>query len=156
MEELLQRYLGGYEKIRKALEGVEEELLRFKPAPNAWSIHEIVVHLCDADLVAAHRMKAVISETNPLLTAFDQDSWTSRMHYSELDLKTHLELFRLLRISMASVLQKLAPEEWQRTGIHNVAGKITLQDIVESYVEHVEGHLRQMERNKAAYLSARP
>jgi hypothetical protein len=98
-------------------------------------------------------MKKVIAEENPLLMAFDQDAWTSKLGYSGLDHEYYLQLFDTIRSGMAVILQNLPTEAWARTGIHNVAGKITLQDIVESYIGHVNDHLRQIERNKAAFAS---
>ncbi|MCC2687134.1 MAG: hypothetical protein K0R75_4033, partial [Paenibacillaceae bacterium] len=63
----------------------------------------------------------------------------------------YLQLFGTIRSGMAEVLNNLPEEAWARTGIHNVAGKITLQDIVESYIGHVNDHVQQIERNKAAF-----
>jgi hypothetical protein len=151
MQSLITDYLKGMAQVQEAVDGVGEPLLSFKPADNAWSIKEIIIHLCDADLVAANRMKKVIAEDNPLLMAFDQDAWTSKLGYSELDHEYYLQLFGTIRKGMAVILRNLPAEAWARTGIHNVAGKITLQDIVESYIGHVNDHLKQIDRNKTAF-----
>jgi hypothetical protein len=151
MHNLVKSYLDGIAQVKEAVAGIGEPLLSFKPKDDAWSIKEIAIHLCDADLVAAYRMKKVIAEDNPLLMAFDQDAWTSRLGYSGLDHAFYLQLFGTIRSGMAEVLNNLPEEAWARTGIHNVAGKITLQDIVESYIGHVNDHVQQIERNKAAF-----
>jgi len=151
MNALIDEYEKGYERVREATQGLSEQLLNYRPSEGAWNIREIVVHLCDAELVGIHRMKAVIAEQNPLMIAFDQDLWTSRLKYATLDHEFYLQLFRMLRESMAAVLRSLAPDDWNRSGIHNVAGKLTLKDIVENYIEHVNAHLKQIERNKKAF-----
>lgn len=151
MQRLIGEYAEGYRLLAEAIAGMSEEMLRFKPSPNEWSIKEIVIHAADAELVGVHRMKKILAEEHPLLLAFDQDVWTDRLQYSELDHRLYMELFRLLRDGMARILQQLKAEDFARTGVHNVAGKITLEDLLRSYIGHVQTHLRQIERVKAAY-----
>lgn len=153
MEALIQSYAEGYNKLVQAIEGVTEQELLFKPAPEKWSIKEVVIHVCDAEMVAVDRMKRAISEPNPLVFKFDPDAWAARMDYQSLDMQLHLTLFQALRASMASILAALQPEDWARTAVHNVAGKQTLEDIVRMFDRHVDIHIRQIERNKQAYAA---
>jgi hypothetical protein len=153
MEELVVSYAKGYELLMQAVQGVTEEELSYKPAPDKWSINEIVVHVCDGEMVAVDRMKRVIAEQNPLLFAFDPDLWSSGLGYQEQDHEPYLELFKLLRATMTAVLSNLGDEVWTRTGIHSVNGKLTLQDIVQGFVTHVDRHLQQIDRVKLAFAS---
>ncbi|MED4602386.1 DinB family protein [Paenibacillus validus] len=153
METLVQSYAEGYNKLVQAIEGVTDEELLFKPAPEKWSIKEVVIHVCDAEMVGVDRMKRTLSEPNPLLFKFDPDAWASRMDYQSLDMQLYLTLFQALRASMVSVLTALKPEDWERTAVHNVTGKHTLEDIVRMFDRHVDTHIRQIERNKQAYAA---
>ncbi|TBL80240.1 DinB family protein [Paenibacillus thalictri] len=151
MQQIVESYAKGYELLTAALEGASAELMNFKPGPEKWSIKEVIVHVCDAEMVAIYRMKKVISEENPLLFKFDPDAWASRQDYVSLDHEAYLQLFRSLRASMVPVLSALKPEDWERTGVHNVTGKQTLHDIVKMFVGHVDRHIAQIERNKKAF-----
>lgn len=151
MNELVKKYAEGYEQVARAIGNLTEEELQFKPGEKQWSIKEIIIHLADAEVVGVHRMKAVLSEHLPLLTHFDQDLWADRQDYRNLDHRPYLELFRLLRESMAALLNRIADEDWERAGIHTAAGKLTLRDLVQRYVKHVEDHLRQIERVLTVY-----
>ncbi|MFJ8259170.1 DinB family protein [Peribacillus asahii] len=73
MEQLIEQYKQGYFKIVKELEGLTKEQLLFKPSEKSWSIREVIIHISDAELVYIHRMKAILSEDTPILTAFEQD-----------------------------------------------------------------------------------
>jgi hypothetical protein len=150
MNELVQKYAAGHSLLLEALVGVSEAELNYKPAPEKWSIKEIIVHVSDAEMIAVHRMKKVIAEDNPLLLKFDPDLWSGRLHYEESDMQLYLELFKGLRLGMVAILAKLKEADWQRTGIHNTAGRQTLHDIVSMFVGHIETHVRQIERNKKA------
>jgi uncharacterized damage-inducible protein DinB len=153
MEPLIASYAKGHERLKQAVAGVTEEELMFKQAPDQWSIKEIVIHLCDAEVVAVHRIKKVISEPNPQLLAFDQDRWSSRLTYQEQDHELQMEIFRLLRLSLIPVLSKLASEDWSRSSMHNENGAMTLQEIVEHFVNHTDQHLQQIDRVKLAFAA---
>ncbi|CAG7648194.1 DinB family protein [Paenibacillus allorhizosphaerae] len=155
MEALVQSYAEGYDRLVSAMEGLCEEQLVFKPTADKWSIKEVVIHLCDAELIAIERMKRVISEDNPSLLKFYPDAWASRLDYQALDMYTYLFLFRAMRASMTPILENLSDDAWQRTGVHNTAGEQTLQDIVQMFVQHVDRHIKQIERNKHAYAVQR-
>ncbi|MBP1155485.1 MULTISPECIES: DinB family protein [unclassified Paenibacillus] len=153
MEALVQNYAKGVDLLMAALDGVSEEELLFKPAENKWSIKEVVIHVCDAEMVSTDRMKRIIAEDNPLLFKFDPDAWALRLNYQALDIQAYLAMFGALRFSMSAILSGLSNEDWQRTGVHNVAGKQTLQDVVQMFIGHVDRHIQQIERNKQAFAT---
>jgi hypothetical protein len=151
MEELLAQYGQGYALLLEAISGLDEEELTFKPAPDKWSIREVIIHVSDAEGALTHRMKKVISEENSLLIKFDPDSWADTMYYNTLDHRLFLESFKLLRQTMLLQLQTVEDAAWERTGVHNVFGKMTLLDIFKGAVKHVDNHLNQIARIKKAY-----
>jgi uncharacterized damage-inducible protein DinB len=57
MEKLLEEYRYGYQYLRNAIEGLSEEELRFKPEADKWSIHQILIHVADSELVSTQRTK---------------------------------------------------------------------------------------------------
>ncbi|WP_397367118.1 DinB family protein [Paenibacillus chitinolyticus] len=59
--------------LREAVEGLTDKEIRFKPAPDKWSIHQILIHIADSELVATQRVKKVIAEKEPLLMSWNQE-----------------------------------------------------------------------------------
>ena len=53
-----------------------------------------------------------------------------------------LDLFEANRRFTARWLRTLPGEAFARTGIHTQRGKVTLQQIVEIYANHVDHHLK--------------
>lgn len=151
MERLIEEYKQGYSKFVKELEGLTEEQLLFKPSEKSWSIREIIIHVADAELVHIHRMKAVLSEDNPVLTAFDQDLWTDRLHSQQVDHQLYLQLFKTMRESFLPILQHLTKEDTMRIGTHNQAGQMTFKEILEHSIEHVDTHIGQIRRVKKLF-----
>ncbi|WP_407669410.1 DinB family protein [Paenibacillus ehimensis] len=81
MEALIEEYGRGYKLLREAVEGLTVEELRFKPGPDKWSIHEILIHLADSELVSTQRLKKVLAEDEPLIMSWEQDVWAKSLGY---------------------------------------------------------------------------
>lgn len=146
MKQLIEQYAQGYDKLREAVHGLSEGELRFQPAPGKWSIHEILVHVADAEIVGIQRLKKVLAEDQPILPVYDQDAWANKLSYDQSDAQQHLQLFALLRESMLPILRTVSTGDWSRIGIHSEAGPLTFHQLLQKYVDHVSDHLKQIER----------
>ena len=152
---LLERFRRGPEVLAVVLTGVFGEEEDFIAAPGTWSIRQIVAHLADAELVGAHRMRAVIAEENPTLTAFDEEAWTRNLDYAQRKPKQSLETFRRQRAENYDLLMNLAESLFARTGTHTQNGTMTLLQLVEGYAEHAESHARQVQQIREEYKKAK-
>ncbi|PUA36620.1 hypothetical protein C8Z91_24885 [Paenibacillus elgii] len=155
MEALIEEYGRGYELLREAVEGLTEEELRFKPAPDKWSIHEILIHLADSELVSTQRLKKVLAEDEPLLTSWEQDVWAKNLGYEKQDRDQYLLLFQMLRAHMQPVLAHLTVDQSERVGVYEDGARFTFCQMLEYRVKHVRMHLAQIERVKEAYRQSR-
>lgn len=147
-KELLDRFRSGPGKLERSIDGLGEQELEFRPAPGKWTIREIVVHLCDSEIVCAHRIRKVLAEEQAFLTSYDQDLWANRLSYSKRNLTTAIELFRLLRKSTAELFEDLSDNDWERRGQHQQFGAMTIIDLVGMYAEHCENHVSQIRQIK--------
>jgi uncharacterized damage-inducible protein DinB len=150
---LLAEYEAGPDRIEEALAGLPDGALARRPGPDAWSIHEIVVHLSDAEIVGADRIRRAVADEDARLPAFDESAWGDRLHYATRDLPAALAAFRTLRRASGDLLRRLSDADWNRTALHSERGPMTLTQIVQGYVDHVEYHVQQMERIRDADAS---
>jgi hypothetical protein len=137
--------------FRDAIEGLTEAEFCYKPAPDKWSIHQILIHVTDSEISATPRLKKVLAEDEPTLFSFDQDAWVNNLGYDLLDREQYLLLFKLLRSSMLTILDSLTREQSERVGVYPDQERFTFKQLLEFRVEHVRGHLAQIERVKKAY-----
>ncbi|MBB3128201.1 putative damage-inducible protein DinB [Paenibacillus rhizosphaerae] len=151
MEDIIKEYASGYEMLREAIEGLTEEGLRYKPAPDKWSIHQILIHVADSEMSSTSRLKKVLAEDEPTLISFDQDAWANNLGYDLLDREQYLLLFKLLRLSMQTILDNLTSEQTERVGVYVDQARFNFKQLLVFRVEHVRGHLAQIERVKKAY-----
>lgn len=140
--DLIEQYEAGSAQLRRAVAGLTPEELRARPGPGAWSVLEVVVHLADSDAISIDRMKRIVTEDNPPLLYADETAYVSKLHTHEQDLDDALLLFETGRRQWARVLRRLPDEAFLRVGTHNRRGKVTLGELVEAYVQHVDDHLK--------------
>ena len=143
-KELLERYKDGYRVVAEALVGAEDdEHLDARPAPDKWSIRDIVHHLADSEMTAAIRARLLIAVERPQIVGFDQDEFARRLHYDR-PIEASLEVFKSARRATAELLERLSEEEWLREGTHTEHGRYTLERWLEIYANHAHTHARQI------------
>lgn len=153
--ELLERYRRGAELVAVAITGAAGPELDFKPAPDKWSVRQIVAHLADSEAVSVGRLRSVIAEDNPSLIPYDQNAWAERTDYSKRKPSQALDTMRHLRGDNYALLKDLPEEMFSRTGMHARRGKMTLLDLVRLFAEHAENHATQIRKVRAEYKASR-
>lgn len=146
--ELIDQYAAGGGKLRPAIAGLNRDDLLARPGPGAWSIHELVIHVVDSDFVGMDRMKRVIAESNPPLIGFDENLWIEHHAPHEQSLDDALTLFEAGRRQMTRILRQLPDSALSRAGQHNERGPLTLQDLVQTFVTHVDHHLQFLHQKR--------
>lgn len=141
LQEMIDRYAVGAERLRQALEGLPESDYRQRIPPGAWSIQELVIHVVDSDAVGIDRMKRVIAEDRPPLLAFDESLFIARLHPHRQSLEDAITLLEAGRRQMVRILGSLAADDFQRVGMHSERGEVTLAELVVGFTEHLEHHL---------------
>ncbi|HJV46771.1 MAG TPA: DinB family protein [Bacillota bacterium] len=142
---LIHQFREGYDLLCHAIEGLTSIEMKQVIEEGKWTIYENVIHVVDADLAYTERIKRVIAEDEPVFLPFDQDLWTKRLNYHECNIEDYLTLFRLSRETISSLLEGMAPELWTRSGKKGEE-VITLKQLVEALIGHVENHVRTIER----------
>jgi uncharacterized damage-inducible protein DinB len=151
-QKLVAEYEAGGARLQKTVAGLSKQDLSWKPPPDAglglWSIHEIVIHLLDSDIIWTARMKSIIAEDHPTLLSFDEKKFSQSLFYAEQDPQAAIRLFDLNRRQFARVLRKLPDSALSRTGQHSERGSITLGQCVKIVIEHVDHHLDFVRRKR--------
>ena len=133
-------------KLAQLIAGVSEERLRRRPAPDKWSVVEILAHLAEDELTSSWRYRQMIERNGVTLTGFDQEEWARLGDYSSWDAVEAIEMFRLLREANLRMLARLTPQEWRREGNHTERGRLTVRDLARHMAANDTNHILQMER----------
>jgi uncharacterized damage-inducible protein DinB len=142
--------------LKEALHGVPKKLLLFTPAPGKWSILEILCHMRDMEREAyLERYTRILAEPEPRLPDLNGEALAIEREYRAQKAGDVLKDWTRLRRESLRLLKKSKPEQWRRAGIHETAGRLTIDDLV---VRHAVGndiaHLSQIDsiKRRAALL----
>ena len=139
---LLSGYLAGVSTLSSFLT-LPDELLYRRPQPESWSAAEIIHHLADAELVNSISIRRIIAEDEPMLRSWDQAEYCRALDYQRRPLLHAVGTISALRHSNVELLAELSDEQWIRTGIHAVAGRMDLRSVVAEAIAHLDEHLSQ-------------
>ncbi len=143
----LLRYLNNYNEIFHILKNLSNEQINYKPAENKWSVHEIITHLADTEVQSHVRFRTILANKVPYMVYFDEMDWSIILEYTQINSEESLEVIKLMRRVNYNLLSRLKPEDFNKRGIHSTRGELTLKDLVNSYINHVDTHLVQINRN---------
>lgn len=134
----------GAKLIRQLMNGVSQEEARQRPAPESWSILEVVCHLHDEERedFRAH-LDLVLHHPQEAWGAIDPGSWVTQRKYNERDLNEMLEAFLAERQRSLDWLRGLDAPDWE-SEYSNEYGSIRAGDVLCAWAAHDNLHIRQL------------
>jgi hypothetical protein len=150
-QEKLDRYGSAYDLLQQSLRRFPKEMWHFRPTPQDWTIHEIVVHITDSEANSYVRCRRGIAEPGSTVLGYDEATWSKALHYHDQSTEDAVELFRYLRGNTYKLIKTLPESTWTNTMNHTENGLMTLDDWLDVYARHVSDHVDQMRRVYAAW-----
>jgi DinB superfamily len=133
------------EKVRREIHDLSPRHMRTRPAPDKWSIQEILAHLDDVEEVGMRaRVAAMIEQHEPTLSPFDQEARIVEMKYRKKDPLASLAHLTRQRHANVKWLRTLRPGQLRRRGVHESVGDITAGEMIHEWAFHDLGHLKQI------------
>ena len=133
-------------KLARLIQGVPTAKLRKRPAPDKWSVAEILAHLADVEIAIGWRMRFILGAPGTPVQAYDQNAWAIAGHYEKRDPRKSIEQHRVVREANIALLKSLSPEQWKHYGQHAERGQESIEHIVRMIAGHDINHIRQIER----------
>jgi hypothetical protein len=129
--------------LRGLMSEISEEDARWKPAPDRFSIAEVLSHLSHSEGHCYRaRVDRFLSEEMPELEPDD-----AQMHldvYKNADPEEDFSHFEDQREINVELLRGLPAEAGRRKALHRAAGEITLSQMLHEWALHDLGHIRQV------------
>ena len=124
----------------------EDEVRAGGQDEEAWSIVEVVCHLRDAEARVLERVRTMLEEERPQLAAYDQAALAESANYRTQSLPEAYTDFARLRAEQLALLSALTPAQWERGGLHEESGPITIESLTAHMAAHDAIHLAQIAR----------
>ena len=133
----------------------ERDVLQYRPFPDAWTIHEHVVHVLESDMAGFHRYRRAVAEPGTAVLGYDEEVWTPALAYHAHDLKATIGLLKAERRYAAAHLRSLAGADWSAYSYrHSQFGLVSLEKWLGDYVDHIRIHREYVDRNLRLWAEA--
>jgi hypothetical protein len=152
-QKLIAQYKEGYNEVTSSLQGFPPDSLTAHPIEGKWSAAEIIHHLADSETTSGMRLRRLLVEDQPLIQAYDQDAYASRLNYNNREMAPALDAFRSARATAAQLFEFMSDEDWRREGTHSESGSYTAEQWLTIYAAHAHNHASQIRRLSDALAS---
>jgi hypothetical protein len=136
-------------EIARAVAGLQERTLRYKPSLEKWCILEILGHLADIEIVYAYRIRQMIADENPVIAPMDQNAWARNLDSLRTPAPELVAAYGLNRHRTVQLLRKVPPPDFEKSAFHpELNRKVTVAEMLEKLSGHGANHSQQIERLK--------
>lgn len=148
-------YGKAYDKLVLGLKKFPKKMWKYKPTPNDWSIHELIIHIADSEANSYIRCRRFLAEPESAVLGYDGDKWAQALHYHDQSPSAALRLFKWLRRQSYLLVQDAPNSVWTNRVNHSENGWMTMDDWLDIYERHIPEHLAQMTRVYDAWKKKR-
>ena len=131
------------EILRGLMAGLSDEDARWKPAPDRFSVAEVLAHLSHSEGHCYRmRLDRFMSESLPEFEPDDAQMYLDL--YRDVDPEDAFDHFEEQRETNIEYLRDLPSAAGQRKALHREYGEITLSEMLHEWALHDLGHVRQI------------
>jgi len=154
-----QRHVDSLEQSGKVLYDLFRDVdgmeARWKPAPEKWSMLEVLVHLGDEEKEDfRRRVSLTLEDPAQDWPPIDPEGWVAERRYNERDLDEAREGFARERAASLVYLRGLETPDWERRHLHPRIGAIRAGDLLAAWAAHDWFHVRQIANLRVLYVAA--
>jgi hypothetical protein len=143
--ESVPEFLRGFpSQVDKSVVDLSPTQMRWRPREDEWSVLEVCCHVRDAFEIEGMRIRALLAEPGVTLPAFDGIAYVKHRLYNYDDPARVLAALHANCEELAQLISQLAPHDWERAGVHEEAGPVTVGSRALWLIEHGRDHLQQI------------
>lgn len=142
--------------LHGTLHMLPKKMWLYRPAPERWSIHEIILHLADSEASGYVQCRSLIAEPGTRALRPNAVRWANTLGYFHQSTREALELIRRLRKMTYQLLAKLPEPAWRCSMQNPDDTETDLEHWLEQQERHIPHHLEQMRENYESWLKVNP
>jgi uncharacterized protein (TIGR03083 family) len=131
--------------LQRVVAGLTDQQLDTPYRLGGWTVRQVVHHLADSHMNAYIRVRLVLTEDEPTIKPYDQDTWAALPDARGAPVDVSIALLRPLHVRLAAAFRDAPPEAWSRGAKHPECGRLTLDQFLNEYAWHGHHHLEQIE-----------
>ena len=126
----------------RALRRLADTVVSMRPAPDRWTIKEVVGHLIDSAANNHQRFVRARCEAQLAFPAYEQNEWVCAQSYNDADWHALIDLWSAYNEHLAHVISNVSQDTLRVQCTIGDCQPVTLQFLMEDYLAHLKHHLR--------------
>jgi hypothetical protein len=132
-------------KVEKLVSSLSTQQLETAYRDGGWTARQVVHHIPDSHMNAYIRFKWTLTESTPLIKAYDEKAWAETPE-TKLDPSISINFLKALHIKWVALLQNIPMSDMHRAFTHPETGKnVPLDRLIALYAWHGEHHLGHLQ-----------
>jgi hypothetical protein len=134
-------------ELRDMAAGATGDILRRRPAVQAWAPIEVVCHLRDLEESFQDRLTLILTDHEPRFPTTNPARWACDRQYLRQDLWAAVDAFSRRRDATLALFGDVESTAWERAGYQvDSRGRRTVDEFLTVMAWHDENHLAQLAR----------
>ncbi|HEV2884889.1 MAG TPA: putative metal-dependent hydrolase [Pyrinomonadaceae bacterium] len=129
------------QKMRNAVDGLNEEQLNTPYRPDGWTVRQVVHHVPDSHLNSYLRFKLALTQEHPTIIAYDENIWANLDDARSAPVDVSLDLLESLHKRWVLFLRSLRGDDFGRTFNHPEIGTVSVDKNLALYAWHGRHHV---------------
>ncbi|MBC5993398.1 DinB family protein [Pontibacter cellulosilyticus] len=142
-EDLIEGLTASYSYIAGLMQGLTEEQLLHRYAPEKWSIKELLVHMLDAERIFSYRALRFARQDKTELPGFDENKYVAPSKADSRDINSILAEYTAVRTASIELFKSFDEEALSQKGVASGL-EISVRAIGYTILGHEIHHLRIM------------
>lgn len=132
-------------RLEQLVANLSDKQLNTVYRPNGWTIRQVIHHIADSHHHSYIRFKWAMTEDNPVIKAYNENTWTAQHDYNQ-PIELSLLHIKVVHAKLVYYLKGLTIQQLQRTFIHPETNEtVTLDKNLGNYAWHSNHHYAHIE-----------
>lgn len=133
-------------KLENLVKNLSDDQLDTPYRDGGWTIRQLVHHCSDSHHHSYIRFKWALTEENPLIKAYDQDSWANLFDRRTAPIRMSLDHLKAVHYKLVYLLRGLSDSDLERSFVHPETGDtVQLRKNIGIYAWHSDHHYAHIE-----------
>jgi len=143
-------------ELEAQLWSAEPAALRTPPAGGEWSLLQIAAHVREREEHFVRALDLILHWDAARIPAFDGEKVAEDRDDEALDLYECIDAYTRLRHTAVEMLWMASDDAWEKTGIHQYLGPVSIEQLAREQNQHDLDHLWQSRRVLETLAAAAP
>lgn len=136
------------QQIESTISNFDNEKFDTPYRDGGWTVRQLIHHVADSHMNAFIRFKWTLTETNPVIKAYNEKLWAETPE-TTADPKLSIELLKALHLKWVELLKRLSATDLEKYFVHPDSKKeVKLKVLLAMYAWHGEHHLAHIVKLK--------